>query len=635
MPFMPSRRRQPPEKQLGAAGQPAAPCRLGGAQGGKRQKTGPNVESLARTNQQSPGHPILGLLELKEAGREEELKLQQRRAARRLATHGECKRLRSDFQSEQDVVGLSIHPAELGAQIACNFDRLFLDGKAPSTGEKLAAAIRYVVPAYNAKGTMALPRTARAPGGWRRLVPARLPLPWEFAAAMALHFLRINGLGVALSWPLTAGAYTRPGECLDLQVSQVRAQWGQSTRVFPWLSELLMQCAASRPASGKPWDFALKQPRANFLAAEGLVGINYLKPVLYMGRHFRHVETVHKFSFSDACQTCGWSEGGPDLSEFARAVRDNQGILYCSKGALVTLLQMLDGEGPAETGEDLAGRPGTADGVLGKDCARCAGAGCGLCAARLRVEDLVKAVFQRLDPHKKGRLGKEGLERFAGLLADRSKSVHERLFSQSEMLVTAKLTLSNAAETRILAGAIFTTVPTPVEAAVVASLLESGVGHNQQAQDWAKAKKEALSKGEGPPENTQGPPYLVLYATLVEQLVKVEESRLAATQTQLGEAHAKLKKYYDEVLCQEGGMLKASLDVRYLLCQRAKKIERKPEVAKITYLFQPTEIEVTVQSLFEAELAKAGGKPTLGSAPRGALERVGQALLDRLKKKKK
>ena len=61
--------------------------------------------------------------------------------------------------------------------------------------------------------------------------------------------------------------------------------------------------------------------------------------------------------------------------------------------------------------------------------------------------------------------------------------------------VTAKLTLSNAAESRILAGAIFTTVLTPVEAMVVEGLLETGVGYNQQAQEWAKAKKEALSKG--------------------------------------------------------------------------------------------------------------------------------------------
>ena len=122
----------------------------------------------------------------------------------------------------------------------------------------------------------------------------------------------------------------------------------------------------------------------------------------------------------------------------------------------------------------------------------------------------------------------------------------------------------------------------------------------------------------------------MLYAALVEKLVKLEEER---TQFHLGEAHLKLKKYYDEVLCQEDGMLKASLDVRYLLCKRAKKIEGKPEVAKVTYLFQPTEIGITVQRLFEAELVKAGGKPTLGSAPRGALEREGQALLDRLKKK--
>ncbi|CAK0861934.1 unnamed protein product [Prorocentrum cordatum] len=153
--------------------------------------------------------------------------------------------------------------------------------------------------------------------------------------------------------------------------------------------------------------------------------------------------------------------------------------------------------------------------------------------------------------------------------------------------VTAELSLSNAAETRALAGAILTTVLTPVETAIVGSLLESGVGHNQQAQDWAKAKKE-------------GPPSPALHVALVEQLVKIEESRVAATQTPLGESHAKLKKYCDEVLRQEDGMLKASLDVRHLLCKRAKKVEGKPEVAKITYLFQPTGIGVEPTQLTEA-----------------------------------
>ncbi|CAK0855451.1 unnamed protein product, partial [Prorocentrum cordatum] len=307
------------------------------AQEGKRQKTGLNVSSLVGANPRAPGHPILGLLELKEAEREKELRLQQRRAARRLATHGELrdttegpgiteeasltlktrgqyKRLLSDFQTKQNVVDLSLHPAELDAHVVCYFDRLFLEGKAPSTGEKLIAAIQYVVPVYNAKGMMTLPRATRSLRGWRRLVPRRTrrPLPWEVVAAIAVNLLRMEGLGMALAWLLMVDTYMRPGECLDLKTSQVLratsqrhmalaaillhpAEHGQSSKVGaadeslivsrPWLSDILMMYVDARPSGSPLWNFSLKQMNASFIAVCGVVGISYLKPVLYMGRH--------------------------------------------------------------------------------------------------------------------------------------------------------------------------------------------------------------------------------------------------------------------------------------------------------------------------------------------------------------
>ncbi|CAK0789080.1 unnamed protein product [Prorocentrum cordatum] len=51
-------------------------------------------------------------------------------------------------------------------------------------------------------------------------------------------------------------------------------------------------------------------------------------------------------------------------------------------------------------------------------------------------------------------------------------------------------------------------------------------------------------------------------------------------------------------------MPKAALDARYLLCKRAKKVEGKRRVAKITYLFQPTKTGIIAQRLFEAEPPK-------------------------------
>ena len=58
----------------------------------------------------------------------------------------------------------------------------------------------------------------------------------------------------------------------------------------PWLGKALeaykrRRSLEKRSATARLWDFGLTEFRACFLQAAAAAGINFLKPVLYMGRH--------------------------------------------------------------------------------------------------------------------------------------------------------------------------------------------------------------------------------------------------------------------------------------------------------------------------------------------------------------
>ena len=204
-------------------------------------------------------------------------------------------------------------PAHLDQTLVRYFDKLYLEGAAPHAGERLWAALRFLVPHYSAQGNVPLPRAARSLKGWRRLVPqvTRRPLPWIAIAFIARHLAVQGGVGMAICWLTMVDAYLRPGECLGMTPKQVlpatRAahmksvvlllhpdQRGVSSKVGEmneslvirrrWLSRLLDRWARSRRGKNL-WNFTLPQLRAHFMQAASLLQIDKFRPVLYMGRH--------------------------------------------------------------------------------------------------------------------------------------------------------------------------------------------------------------------------------------------------------------------------------------------------------------------------------------------------------------
>lgn len=118
-------------------------------------------------------------------------------------------------------------------------------------------------------------------------------------------------LGASLAWLLMVDGYLRPGECLDLKVSQVlprtskqfmrsvvlrlhpdergiASKTGELEESLairrPWLAELIETWWRSR-RSEDLWNFSLAELRKAFLSACRFYDLMQWRPVLYMGRH--------------------------------------------------------------------------------------------------------------------------------------------------------------------------------------------------------------------------------------------------------------------------------------------------------------------------------------------------------------
>ena len=82
-----------------------------------------------------------------------------------------------DFcQRESKEIKTSRHMDEA---LVSFFHELFFAGWEISKGEKVIAAVAYLLPRYSAKGDLTLPRAKKAMQGWRRLVPQRSQIPYQ------------------------------------------------------------------------------------------------------------------------------------------------------------------------------------------------------------------------------------------------------------------------------------------------------------------------------------------------------------------------------------------------------------------------------------------------------------------------
>ena len=102
------------------------------------------------------------------------------------------------------------------------FDHLFWEGHASPEGEKVWAALKFA-DGLGKSGDFLLPRVSRALKGWHRLSPplTRQPLPWLGLMGIVGVCLQRGLVTHAASFVLQFTLYLRPGELMELKVSQV------------------------------------------------------------------------------------------------------------------------------------------------------------------------------------------------------------------------------------------------------------------------------------------------------------------------------------------------------------------------------------------------------------------------------
>ena len=224
------------------------------------------------------------------------------------------RRQMGEFMKRESVGNINCHASELDQKLVSHFDRLYLEGKGFSAGQKLLAALLFFLPVYGAAGRLNLPRAQRALRGWKKRRPGttRRPLPWCVICGIALDLTLRGFAQMALCWLLMVDCYLRPSECVNLTAIQVVARQkgrGMSSTALhlnpdylmrpsktgeldesvlvsrSWIGEMLEVLARRKAPSSRMWSFDLAALRQQFLVSAAKSGVKFLKPVLYMGRH--------------------------------------------------------------------------------------------------------------------------------------------------------------------------------------------------------------------------------------------------------------------------------------------------------------------------------------------------------------
>ncbi|CAK0867888.1 unnamed protein product [Prorocentrum cordatum] len=119
--------------------------------------------------------------------------------------------------------------------VASWMDQEYTFGELAQRGTKGLAAVKYFRPQFAKSGGLSLPRSAQALKGWKRLAPgrARLPLPWEVVALIALELL-LTGYWAMAAWTIiTFHCYLRPSE-LQRVTAEMLAPPVPGTHVGNW-----------------------------------------------------------------------------------------------------------------------------------------------------------------------------------------------------------------------------------------------------------------------------------------------------------------------------------------------------------------------------------------------------------------
>ena len=114
------------------------------------------------------------------------------------------RRQMGEFMKRESVGNINCHASELDQKLVSHFDRLYLEGKGFSAGQKLLAALLFFLPVYGSAGRLNLPRAQRALRGWKKRRPGttRRPLPWCVICGIALDLTLRGFAQMAICWLL-------------------------------------------------------------------------------------------------------------------------------------------------------------------------------------------------------------------------------------------------------------------------------------------------------------------------------------------------------------------------------------------------------------------------------------------------
>ncbi len=116
-----------------------------------------------------------------------------------------------------------VSSTELDAVVTLYLQALFDSSKGQDEGIRIIAALKFFIPEVSRLGEHGLPRAARALKGWNLARPQqqRLPMPLEVLGAIMGVLMFRNFHQLALRLFIQFSTYMRPGECSNLQVSQL------------------------------------------------------------------------------------------------------------------------------------------------------------------------------------------------------------------------------------------------------------------------------------------------------------------------------------------------------------------------------------------------------------------------------
>lgn len=189
--------------------------------------------------------------------------------------------------------------------------------------------------------------------------------------------------------------------------------------------------------------------------------------------------------------------------------------------------------------------------------------------------------------------------------------------------VLAKLVLQNSQELRDITGVEFHTFirksdgSNPVEVA----LSEAGAAYDQQAKEWKDERDRARAeKGQEPQQ--LGPPHLHAWARLVKELAEDKHRSIIP-----GESRDMLIQYWNQRVTKATQVEDLDSDVKLLRIKKLKAGNRKGD-----WKLQLCIKEPNLESHLLKVLKVTGWERKVGPAPRSALEREAQRLLDKMRR---